>query len=235
MPDPVTTTTTPAAEPQTPASTTTAPTVEEFNALKAQLDDVGKKLGEVSKEAAERRVAAKKASDEAATSAAAALEAKKAAGELGPVLAAREAELTETRAELAKVKPLVDRYEAVTAKKKTTIETALQDATLPNIVKRGIEIALRAGEIDDAADLLAEHRASVTSVVPPKQPAPPAPAQGAAPSTPAVPLNLKNPSVADLEKLKASNPAEHARIIHGQKQSVFQSVAARLTGAGARK
>jgi len=202
---------------------------DEIAVLKAEVARLGKSLGEVSQEAAQRRVALKASEDRAAQEAAAALEAKRAAGELGPVLEAREKDLQVARAELDRLKPLAERYETSAARKKTVIEAAIAEAGLPTTVKRGLEIALRAGEIDDAADLLADHRASVAPGAP-KQPAPPAPAQGAAPSSPAVPLDLKNPSVTDLQKLKATNPAEYARIIHGQRPSILQSVSARLTG-----
>lgn len=52
---------------------------------------------------------------------------------------------------------------------------------------------------------------------------------------PAPPLDLKNPSIADLERLRAADPAEYERIIHGRRPHPVGSVADRLTGKGRRK
>ncbi len=208
-----TTITPPAAVPQAnpPA---TPPAADVIAALEAKVTDLGKKLGEVSQEAADRRVAAKAADAAKATAEAAALEAKRAAGELGPVLEAKEKALKDAQAELARLSPMATRYEASAAKKRTTVEAAIAEAGLPVTIKRGLEIALRAGEIDEAADLLADHRASVAPGAP-KQPAPAAPNTGGAPASPSPVPDINKMSAQEIINLKSTDPAAHAKAFGG--------------------
>jgi hypothetical protein len=182
--------------------------------MQAKIDDLGRKLGAVSQEAAERRVAAAKANEEKAAADAAALEAKRAAGELGPVLEQREKDLAAARADLDRIKPLADRYAASAEKKKTANETALAEPGLPSVVKRGIEYALGKGDVEEAADLLEIHRASVAPGAP-KQPAHPAPNSGGAPASPKPAKSPAEMSPAELENLRATDPDAYFRHVGG--------------------
>lgn len=135
----------------------------------------------------------------------------------------------EAEARLAGLVPKAEAYSAFEARAKEEIAKAKEAGALPEYLVSLID------SVDPvrAVDALNKFRAAQASTQPaPKQPAPPAPAQGAAPPTPGPSVNLTNPSVADLQRLKASDPVAYARLINGSNATAPSlSFGARLTGA----
>lgn len=223
--------TTPAA-PEAQANTSATPTADERIAeLTAKLDKLEKHKAAQDADLAKYRASKKEQEDRIAAEKAEAEKAARAAGDLTKLhlLEQEKREVAERR--LAELEPKAERLTAHETRMKTKLDAAKARGDLPSYIVRAIDAAA-ARDVDEAVDILDEFRAAASVTPPAKTPAPPAPAQGAAPAAAPAAFDLKNPSVADLQKLKASDPAKYAAIVHGQKPSLVQSVQARLTGVG---
>lgn len=208
---------------------------EDTAALKAQLDSLLKWKASAEADLKKTRDA-KRAEEEKAAADKAALEAQlREQGKFAELAKQKEDEARALAAQLAELSPKAERLTAHEQRVAAKLEAAKAKGDLPSYLVRAIDAAA-ARDVDEAADILDEFRASQASAQPaPKQPAPPAPTPGGAPPSPAAPVNLSNPSVADLQRLKAEDPARHrAFIFGGSPAAAAQSIAARLTGAGKR-
>lgn len=231
----------PAPDAQAPASPAVQananpaiPAGDEAAALKEQVASLLKwkesaeadlKRGRDAKKAAEEKAAAEKA------------DAEKKAREAGDFAKLHDAEREKRaalEAQLAEIAPKAEKHTAFEKRALEKIEKAIAAGDLPAHVVRSLTTISKV-DVSEALDVLDEFRASIGTGPAPKQPAPPAPPQGGAPPSPAPMVNLTNPSVADLQSLKASDPAKYAEIVYGKKPSLVQSVQARLTGMGAKK
>lgn len=231
MAEPTDTPTTPAA-PEAPANTSATPTVDErLTALQAEYEKLSKHKAAMDADLAKLRAAKKEQEDRAAAEKADAEKKAREAGDFAKLHDAEKERRLALEAQLAELSPKAERLTAHETRMKAKLDAAKAKGDLPSYLVRSLDAAA-ARDVDEAVDILDEFRASVSATPTGKTPAPPAPAQGAAPAAAPAPLDLKNPSVADLQKLKASDPAKYAAIVHGQKPTLVQSVQARLTGVG---
>ncbi len=235
--EPTTTTTTPAIEspaPATPAAQAAppAPTAgDDPQALKAQLDSLLRWKAEAEADLKKGRDARKAAEEKAAADKAEAEKKIREAGDFAKLHDIEREKRAALEAQLAEIAPRADRQTAHEKRVLAKLEAAKAAGDLPAHVVKALDSILKI-DVDEASDYLDAHRASVSAQAPAvKQAAPPAPGTGAAPSSPPAPMDLKHPSVADLQRLKTTDPVQWTRIINGQGHAPSQSFAARLTGA----
>ena len=188
---------------------------------KQALEADNKKLREKERERDEKAAAEKQA-----------FEAKlKEQGDFAKLYDSEKEKRTALEAQIAALTPKAERLTAHEQRIADKLAAAKAKGDLPSHIVRAIDIAAKV-DVDEAFDILSEHLASIGTGPAPKQPAPPAPPQGGAPAAQPAPLDLKNPSVADLQKLKTSDPVAHARLISGRTAPAADvSFGARLAGA----
>lgn len=231
MPEAADTPTTPAA-PEAQANTAATPTADErLTALQAEYEKLSKHKAAMDADLAKLRAAKKEQEDRAAAEKADAEKKAREAGDFAKLHDAEKERRLALEAQLAELSPKAERLTAYEKQLQSKLDAAKAKGDLPGWFVRSLDAAA-ARNVVEAVDILDEFRAAASVTPAGKTPAPPAPAQGAAPAAAPAPFDLKNPSVADLQKLKASDPAKYAAIVHGQKPSLVQSVQARLTGVG---
>lgn len=204
---------------------------EDAAALKAQLDALLKHKGALEADLKKYRDK-QKAAEEAVAAERQAAEAKlREQGEHVKLREIAEEKVRALEAQLAEFSADAEIARSLKARKQESVEAAKADPALPAYIKRALDSAK---DVLAASDILDEFRASQASAQPaPKQPAPPAPAIGGAPPSPSAPVNLANPSVADLQRLKAENPGALRSLIFGQSPSTSGlSFSQRLAGVG---
>jgi chaperonin cofactor prefoldin len=237
--EPTTTQPAPEGQANTQATTSAAPAPDAGEDFRAQLVEVQKQLDAVLKhkgaleaDLKKHRDAKKEAEDRVAAEKAEAEKKLKEAGDFARLYDSEKEKRAALEAQLADLSPKAERLTAHEQRVKAKLDAAKAKGDLPTFIVRSIDIAA-ARDVDEALDILDEYRSSVASGTPaPKQPAPPAPSTGAAPPSPQPAIDLARPSVADLQRLKATDRAAHDALIFGRKPSLAQSVAARLTGVG---
>lgn len=237
MSDQASNTQTTTEQPVAVAHTQDAPAQAAASIDPAEFARAMKEIGELRKEAADRRIKAKESEEGRLREEAAKIEAQKKAGEFAPVVAAHEARIRELEASLASKSPMADAYAAELAERKASIESDLP--SLPEWARPAISAALKHGEIGDAFKALSQFKASQAGASvqaaspPPTKPAP----NGAAPTSPAKAIDWADGSLANLTTLKAADPERFAQMVRGYaagSQSGGFSLS-RLTGRGGRK
>ena len=222
--------TTPAPAVQTPApAATTGP--EEIAKLKA---DYERLLAHKQKQDADLAQYRAKLDEEAKKAAAekAAIEARmRETGDVAGLLAAEKDRAAALAAQLADLTPKAERFGQHEKRAKEKIEAAKAAGDLPAYVVRSIDIAA-ASDADAALDILNDYREAQRAAAG-KQPPPMAPPLGAPPpANGAEVIDLKNPSVAALRNLEATNPAAYRALLQGQTNgSAPLTIGQRLTGA----
>jgi hypothetical protein len=198
----------------------------------AKIAALERRVHELSQEAAGYRHAKKEAegiarakADEAAAAERAKAEAEGNWHKLHKIEAERAKALEE---QLLAVKPKADRYESYLERRRAEVEA--KKATLPAYLQALVDRV----DVEDAAQAI-EQWQSEQSAMQGKAPPPhkPAPLAGA-PSSPPVPVDLTRPSVDDLKRLKATDPARYAALLRGDAGTQQSGLLARLTGAGRR-
>lgn len=186
---------------------------EDAAALKAQLDALLKHKGALEADLKKYRDA-KKAEEDARATEKAALEAKlRQQGEYAELARQKEEEAKALAAQLAELKPKAERLTAHEQRVAAKLEAAKAKGDLPSYLVRAIDAAA-ARDVDEAADILDEFRASQASAQPaPKQPAPPAPVPGGAPPSPTPAKKLDQMTPAELEQLKRTDRAAFDALI----------------------
>lgn len=135
--------------------------------------------------------------------AAAAAEAEKKAREAGDHAALNKALEEKQRAleaQLAEVLPKADRLNAHEKRVMAKLEAAKAKGDLPNFIVRAIDVAATR-DVDEAADILDEFRASQGAAPASKQAAPSAPAQGAPASIQPAAKKLSEMTAAEIQSL----------------------------------
>lgn len=226
-----------APEGQAPASAAVQPNAtpapaagEDANALKAQLDSLLKWKAEAEADLKKGRDARKAAEEKAAADKVEAEKQLREAGKFAELAKVKEDEANALRAQIAEFTGKASQLDSITKTMGEKIAAAKAKGDLPSFIVKAIDAAPNPVT---ALDILDDYRAAQAQAPKGNTPAPPAPQQGAAPATPAAPINMANPSVADLQTLKAKDPGAFRRLIFGQGPSTEdQSVQARLAGAG---
>lgn len=231
MPEAADTPTTPAA-PEAQATTTATPTAEERLAeLTARFEKLEKHKAAQDADLAKYRASKKEQEDRFAAEKAEAEKKAREAGDFAKLHDAEKERRLALEAQLADLSPKAERLTAHETRMKAKLDAAKAKGDLPSYIVRSLDAAA-ARDVDEAVDILDEFRAAASVTPAGKTPAPPAPAQGAAPAAVPAALDLKNPSVADLQKLQANDPAKYAAIVSGHKPTTAVSWAQRIAGVG---
>lgn len=184
---------------------------EDLAAIKSQLDAVLKHKQALENDLKKLRDA-KKERDEIAAKEKADAEAKlKEAGDFAKLHLLEKEKAAALEAQVAELAPKAERLTAHEKRVAAKLEAAKAKGDLPSYIVRAIDAAA-VRDVDEAAEILDEFRAS-QSVAAPKQPAPPAPIQGAAPPTPKSTKRLEDYTTAELEQLRRTDKAAHDALI----------------------
>lgn len=220
MTDPaITTTTTPAAEPQA-----NAPAVQSAPAVTtAQADDpvtvasLLKHNGALVADLAKLRAKEKERDEATAAQRAEAEKKMREAGDLAGLLAAEREKKAALEAQLATLTPQAERFTAHEQRVKAKLEARKAKGDLPAYVTAAIDIAVRGGDVDAAFEFLLEFEKASAPVAQgaSRTPASPAPNTGGAAATSPPGKKPSEMSPAELETLKATDPNAYYAHIGG--------------------